>query len=102
MISRVRVPFNPHKYQQQIIDSLKRFSVLVCHRRFGKSTLTINLLLRWALQNKRRDWRGAYIAPFRNQAKAIAWDYLQHYADPIPGTKVNQSELKIDFQHGSR
>jgi hypothetical protein len=27
--------------------------------------------------------RFGFLAPFRDQAKSIAWDYLMHYASPI-------------------
>jgi phage terminase large subunit len=97
MAKIITLPFKPHLYQQDIISRLKRFSVLVCHRRFGKSTLMVNLLLKWALSAKRENWRGAYIAPFRAQAKIIAWDYLLHYSDPVPQKKINISELTINF-----
>lgn len=71
--------------------------MLVCHRRFGKSTLMVNLLLKWALMAKRPNWRGAYVAPFRSQAKNIAWDYLLHYSGDLSEKKVNISDLTIDF-----
>ena len=101
MEKTITVPFKPHPYQEQIVKSIKRFSVLICHRRFGKSTLMINLLLKWALSTKRQRWHGAYIAPFRNQAKNIAWDYLLHYSSCVPGIKINRSDLKIELQNGS-
>lgn len=39
----------PHKNQQRIIDESKRFNVLCCGRRFGKSALAVNLLAETAL-----------------------------------------------------
>jgi phage terminase large subunit len=47
-------------------------------------------------------WRGAYIAPFRNQAKQVTWDYFREYCKPVPGVKFNESELRIDFPNLSR
>lgn len=98
----ITVPFNPHFYQREILHAIKRFSVFVCHRRFGKTVLTVNLLIRWAMQTKRKNWRAGYIAPLYRQAKEIAWDYLQHYSVVIPGIKFNQNELKAEFPNGSR
>lgn len=45
--------------------------------------------------------RFGYLAPFRNQAKKIAWLYLKHYASPLIqiGGKVNESELTITMPH---
>lgn len=44
----------------------------------------------------------AYIAPFYHQAKAIAWGYLKHYTAPIPGVRVNESELWIELPNSAR
>lgn len=41
--------------------------------------------------------RYAYIAPFRNQAKNIAWNYLKYYTNVIPGIKVNEADLYVQF-----
>jgi hypothetical protein len=42
-----------------------------------------------------------YVAPYRSQAKAVVWDYLKRYADPL--IKVsNESELQIELHNGSR
>jgi phage terminase large subunit len=101
-LAKIVIPFKPHKYQEEIFRNLKRFSVLVCHRRFGKTVLCVNLLIRWALSDKKRAWRGAYIAPLFRQAKAIAWDYLVYYTKDIPGVKLYTQELRADFPNGSR
>lgn len=100
----ITVPFKPHAFQEEIYNNIKRFSVLICHRRFGKTVLTINLLVKWALQasSKRKNWRAAYIAPLFRQAEEIAWDYLKYYTSPIPGIQYNNSKLRCDFPNGSR
>jgi len=42
-----------------------------------------------------------YVAPYRSQAKAVVWDYLKRYAEPL--IKVsNESELQIELTNGSR
>lgn len=95
--------FVPRPHQRQIHNSLKRFSVLVCHRRLGKTVLCINILIKDALQNKLDPPpRYAYIAPLYKQAKQVAWDYLKAYTADIPNTKVYESELKIDLPTGAR
>jgi phage terminase large subunit len=101
-LAKIVIPFKPHKFQEEIFKSLKRFSVLVCHRRFGKTVLCVNLLIRWGLSSKKRAWRGAYIAPLFRQAKAIAWDYLVYYCKDIPGVKFYTQELRADFPNGAR
>jgi hypothetical protein len=49
----------PHKAQLQIISEAKRFNVLDCGRRFGKSKLAANILCENALEGN----PGAYFAP---------------------------------------
>lgn len=75
----------------------KRFGVLVCHRRFGKTVLAVNELQKGALVCKMPRPRFGYIGPTYTQSKAVAWDYAQFYARPIPGVTANQSELRIDY-----
>jgi len=35
-------------------------------------------------------------------AKRVAWDYLKYYSRPIPGIKVNESELTITYPNESK
>ena len=70
---------------------------MVCHRRFGKTVLGVNLAQQTALQCAKDRPRSAYLAPTYTQGKAVAWDYVQHYARPVPGVEFNQSELRADF-----
>lgn len=88
------------QWQRQCWDQLKRFNVLVIHRRAGKTVLAI-LWLIWRVAPT-KNGRGAYFAPLFNQAKRVAWDYLQRYAGAIPGTVFNQAELSATFPNGSR
>ena len=104
MAQRVEIPYKPRPLQRQIHEQLwsKRWGVLVCHRRFGKSVLSVNHLIKSALTINKTAPRLAYIAPLYKQAKQIAWDYLQHFARAVPGTHFNQAELRADFPNGGR
>lgn len=75
---------------------------MVCHRRFGKTVMTINDLVRKALSCGLPNPRVAYLAPQYKQAKNVAWDYVQTFTRPIPGMKYNQAELRADFPNGAR
>lgn len=79
-----------------------RWSVLVCHRRFGKTVWAVNHLQKAALLCKKQRPRFAYIAPTYRQGKAVAWDYMKHFASAIPGREVNESELRIDYPNGGQ
>ena len=100
----VTIPYTPRKQQAFIHKELdkKRFSVLCCHRRFGKTVMLINHLIKCCMTNQNHAPRFAYIAPTYSQAKKIAWDYLKFYTKNIPQTKYNETELRADFFNGSR
>lgn len=98
----IELEYSPRPQQFEIHKSLKRFNVIICHRRFGKTVMCVNQLIAAALRCKKERPRFAYIAPFYRQAKTIAWDYLKHYTRPIPGVTYNESELRVDLPNGAR
>jgi len=97
------VRYAPRPLQKQLHAAVaqKRWAVVVCHRRFGKTVWAINHLLRAALTTTDQS-RFAYFAPFLNQAKSIAWDFLKKFSRPVPNIKINETELRIDYPTGSR
>ena len=99
-----QVPYQPRPLQREIgrLARTHRFGVLVCHRRFGKTVLGVNLNQQAALMCELERPRCAYIGPTYTQSKSVAWDYMQHYARPIPGTAFNQSELRVDYPNGGQ
>ena len=103
-LMKVTIPYTPRKQQAFIHKELDkhRFSVLCCHRRFGKTVMLINHLIKCCMMNKNHQPRFAYIAPTYSQAKKIAWDYLKFYTKGLPNTKYNETELRCDFFNGSR
>ena len=101
---KITIPYKPRPQQALVHKELDnyRYAVLCCHRRFGKTVMVLNHLIKAALTNKNHNPRLAYIAPTYKQAKSIAWDYLKFYTKSIPGTKYNESELRCDFVNGAR
>ena len=99
---QVVIPYKPRPLQREIHASLRRWNLLVCHRRFGKTVFAINELIKQAAKNQKKMPRYAYVAPYYKQAKQIAWDYLKDFTRPIPGIKINESELRVDFPWGAR
>lgn len=101
---RIDLGFRPHIHQQEVIRGMatKRFGVLVTHRRWGKTKYAVANLSDSALRCRRPNGRYAYIAPFRNQAKAVAWMYLTDIALRVPGARKNESELYVEFPNGAR
>lgn len=108
MVEKVYIPENskevsvewvykrrPIQKEIHAILNAHRFSVLVAHRRFGKTVISVNQLILRAVKDQRDHGMYAYIAPFRNQAKNIAWPYLKRYTASIPGRKVNEGDLSV-------
>ena len=79
-----------------------RFSVIVAHRRAGKTVASVQRLVKSALETKLPSARFGFIAPLRLQAKAIAWDMLKNMLAGMPGAQVNESELRLDLPNQSR
>lgn len=98
----VVIPYLPRRVWLPFHNSSQRWRVAVAHRRAGKTVALINECIRGALTCTLPNPRFSYIAPFLNQSKAIAWDYLKHYAGAIPGTSFNESELRADLPNGGR
>ena len=99
----VVIPYTPRYPQTEIHGNLEshRFSVLVAHRRMGKTVLAVNHLIKRAIIDKKDRGFYAYIAPFRNQAEQIAWGYLKHYTSNIPLIKVNEQKLSVMLPTGA-
>jgi len=98
----VEIPYTPRDQMRAYHRRTERWACIVAHRRYGKTVGVVNDLIRTAMTSNKPDTRCAYIAPFYSQAKAIAWDYAKFYSAPIPGIRVNESELRIDYPNGSR
>ena len=101
---QIRIPYTPRKFQNYLHQRIRdyRWSVLVCHRRFGKTVCMINHLLMSALTTKVSNPRYAYIAPTFKQAKSIAWDYIKQFTHKIPGVRFNETELRVDLPNKAR
>ena len=101
---KVQIQYTPRPIQRYLHEQMDkhRFSVIVAHRRLGKTCAVINQLIKRATLCKLPRPRYGYIAPFYSQAKSIAWDYLKHYTAPFPGVKRNESELWIEIPSVSK
>ncbi len=84
---RIELP-TPHINQQVILDSLARFRVVMCGRRFGKSELAQIEIIVDALKGK----QVAYITPTYNLAKV----FFDKLTKALP-FENNKSELSIKF-----
>lgn len=100
----ITIPYTPRPLQAELHRQLSqhRWSVCVMHRRFGKTVMAINHLLRDAVMCQKNNPRFHYLAPTYKQAKSVAWDYVKEFAGGIPGVKFNETELRCDLPTGAR
>ena len=96
------VPYEPRPAFEPYHGRAQRWAIMVCHRRAGKTVATINDLILRIGHCKRKNPRGAYIAPLHKQAKDAAWDYLKDYGLTIPGAEARESELSLELPNGGR
>ena len=93
--STIDLGFEPRPHQQLIYKSLKRFNVLVCHRRFGKTFLCIFNILDQAFRCPLKNPQYAYFAPTYAQAKKVAWTILKDAVKNVPGVSTHEQELRM-------
>jgi len=97
-LEQIVIPYSPRELQLKIHEAVDshRFTVVVAHRRFGKTVSAINHLIKAAIECNKPNPRFAYIAPTYAQSKRVAWDYLLEFTRPL-GAVANISELRVDF-----
>ena len=100
--------YEPRKAFAAFHHRTERWAELICHRRAGKTVAAINDL-QWKCLGLKLDGpnavnppRFAFMAPTRVRAKDIAWQYLKRFAAPIPGIKISESELFVEYPNGGR
>ncbi len=94
---KIYTGYKPRIYQEHLHMMLKRFNVIVCHRRFGKTVFSINEIIDQSLRCDKRDPQYAYIAPNYGQAKRIAWNMLKDFTVNLPGVKTNEQDLRVEI-----
>lgn len=99
---KITIPYGPRRAFVGFHARTQRRAVLVVHRRAGKTVAAVNELIRGALTCEKRAPRFAYVAPYRQQAKVIAWDYLKYYSSSINGVRTSEGELYVEFPNGAR
>lgn len=94
--------YKPRALQDYLHRSFKRFNVIVCHRRFGKTVCVLNDMIDRGLFNNLKNPQYAYLAPTYGQAKRVAWDYLKDIVKNLPNIAINEAELRIDILREDR
>lgn len=102
MALRAVIPYQPRPAFLPMHQRDKRFSVVVAHRRAGKTVGACADLLIRALQCKLPNGRFAYIAPTYAQAKDVAWQYFKDMTRSIPGVEIRESDLIVNLPNKAR
>ena len=100
MATTITIPYYPRRWAEQLHESVKRWIVLVLHRRAGKTTAVLNHLQRDCLRIKGAQF--AYIGPTYKQSKFVAWDIAKQISQDIPGVQYNVSDLTILYPNASK
>tara|TARA_R110000803_G_scaffold27833_6_gene64795 strand:- start:1849 stop:3177 length:1329 start_codon:yes stop_codon:yes gene_type:complete len=77
-----------------------RWASIVCHRRGGKTVACVHDLVIRAIYSKKKAPRYAYIAPYRAQAKDIAWVYLKEAVRGF-AVEIRESDLRVILPNGA-
>ncbi len=97
-MTETKLVIHPRKAFKPYLTRKERYACVVAHRRAGKSFCFIQDIGHKALTHERKNMkvaplRYAYVAPTRDQAKDIAWQYVKDFLSPIRGVRINESDL---------
>ena len=92
--------YEPREVFQVLHKRTKRWTVVVAHRRAGKTVAMCADLVIGALETALQRPQFAYLAPQRDQAKRTAWTYLKELTRDFWSKPPNESELKITINNG--
>ena len=84
----------PHPAQRRVIQQAKRFNVVCCGRRWGKTQLGMDRLIHPALLGKPVAW----FAP-NYRLLSDVWRELQTLLDPVIAAR-NQQERRLELHGG--
>lgn len=86
------IPFHQRK---------ERFACIVAHRRGGKTVACVHELVIRALYSTKKNPQFGYVAPYRQQAKNIAWVYLKDAVRDI-AVEIRESDLSARLPNGAK
>ena len=92
--------YQPRSVFLPLHNRSKRWACVVAHRRAGKTVAMCADLVIGALETALPRPQFAYLAPFRDQAKRVAWNYLKELTKDFQVKEPNESELRIDIRNG--
>lgn len=91
----LKIPYKPYPYQMEIHKDTHRFKIVVFHRQAGKTTFSLNELIKQAILNP---GMYLYVGPDKSQAKNIIWKNPQVLFKFLPQElikRTNETELTV-------
>src|SRR5579871_1872655 len=85
---------SPHVAQRQVIADAKRFNVLCCGRRWGKTRLAIDRIVKPSLEGLPSAW---FSPSYKLQMEA--WRALQDVLAPVIVAR-NNAEMRLELKGG--
>ena len=97
--NKVSLNYEPREAFIPFHQRQTRWTAMVCHRRAGKTVACIHDLVLRALYTTKKRAKYAYVGPFRQQAKEIAWEYLKEATEDIRKGPPRESDLRITLHN---
>jgi phage terminase large subunit len=97
----IKSVFVPRPHQAEFMTNRSLYSVLLTHRRFGKTVLAVGTLYHDGMVCPMLNPQFAFISPTKKQTKRNAWRYFKWLGHNIPGIVFFESELKVEFPNAT-
>lgn len=94
--------YHPRRWQEECHRAMRRFTVLVLHRRAGKTEMALMELIDKAMRFNLEMGLFFYVCPLLKQTKTVAWARLKSRLESLIRVgliEVNESELWVKFKH---
>ena len=95
----IKLEYEPREPFVPFHQRSSRFTAMVCHRRAGKTVACVHDLVLRAMYTQKKRPKYAYVGPFRQQAKEIAWQYLKDATENIRKGNPRESDLKVTLHN---
>lgn len=103
-VREIRIPYTPRPQFLPYHKRKQRFALTVAHRRCGKTVAEVNEGGKKIAQCGREfpPPQVAFVSPTFGQSKRNAWPYAKHYFAAVPGLKVREGDLTLEFPGGGK
>jgi len=98
-LSQVELEYTPREPFIPFHQRKQRWAAMCFHRRAGKTVACIHDLVLRAMYTTKKRPKYAYIGPFRQQAKEIAWEYLKEATEHIRKGPPRESDLRVTLHN---